>query len=93
MFKSREKKFINLNNVIAEIRKVKRTEKEIALTNSMKTITFKKKWFIINNIIPQSRWIVLNKQIFEIETGKLLVKNPSEKWEGITFLLLLFFAF
>ena len=93
MFKSREKKFINLNNVIAEIRKVKRTEKEIALTNSMKTITFKKKWFIINNIIPQSRWIVLNKQIFEIETGKLLVKNPSEKWEGITFLLLLCFAF
>ena len=30
-----------------------------------------------------------NKQIFEIETGKLLVKYPSEKmgwgWEGITF--------
>ena len=32
---------------------------------------------------------MLNKQIFEIETGKLLVKYPSEKmvwgWEGITF--------
>ena len=34
---------------------------------------------IINNIISQRRWIVLNKQIFEIDTGKLLVKNPSEK--------------
>ena len=32
---------------------------------------------------------MLNKQIFEIETGKLLVKDPLEKmswgWEGITF--------
>ena len=38
-----KKKFINLNNLIAEIRKVKRIEKEIALTNSMKTSVFKKK--------------------------------------------------
>ena len=52
VFKSREKKFINLNNLIAEIRKVKTIEKEIALTNSMKTIAFTKKWLIINNIIP-----------------------------------------
>ena len=32
---------------------------------------------------------MLNKQIFEIETGKLLVKYPSEKmvwgWDSITF--------
>ena len=28
---------------------------------------------------------MLNKQIFEIETDKLLVKNPSEKWEDLTF--------
>ena len=28
-----KKKFINMNNIIAEIRKVKRIEKEIALTN------------------------------------------------------------
>ena len=33
VFKSREKKCINLNNLIAQIRKVKRTEKEMALTN------------------------------------------------------------
>ena len=26
---------------------------------------------------------MLNKQIFEIETGKLLVKNLSEKWVGL----------
>ena len=52
MFKSREKKFINLNNLIAEIRKVKTIEKEIALTNSMKTIAFTKKWLVVNNIIP-----------------------------------------
>ena len=51
VFKSREKKFINLYNLIAEIRKVKRIEKEIALTNSMKTFAFTKKWLIINNII------------------------------------------
>ena len=52
VFKSREKNFINLNNLIAEIQKVKRLEKEIALTNSMKTIAFTKIWLIINNIIP-----------------------------------------
>ena len=52
VFKSREKNFINLNNLIAEIQKVKRLEKEIALTNSMNTIAFTKIWLIINNIIP-----------------------------------------
>ena len=26
---------------------------------------------------------MLNKQILEIETGKLLVKNPSETWLGL----------
>ena len=38
-----------------------------------------------------------NKQIFEIETGKLLVKYPSEKmvwgWEGITFSVVTVFCF
>ena len=43
VYKSREKKFININNLIAEIRKVKRIEKEIALNNSMKTTAFRKK--------------------------------------------------
>ena len=52
VFKSREKKFTNINNLIAEIRKVKTLEKEIALTNSMKTIAFTKKWLMINKISP-----------------------------------------
>ena len=51
VYKSREKKFININNLIAEIRKVKRIEKEITLNNSMKTTTFRKKWHLIDNII------------------------------------------
>ena len=42
VFKSREKKFINLNNLIAEIRKVKRTEKEVALSMSIRNICFYK---------------------------------------------------
>ena len=50
-FRSREKKFINLNNLIAEIRKVKVIEKETALANSGKIIAFTKKWLIKNNII------------------------------------------
>ena len=51
VYKSRGKKFININNLIAEIRKVKRIEKEITLNNSMKTTTFRKKWHLIDNII------------------------------------------
>ena len=43
VYKSGEKKFININNLIVEIRKVKRIEKEIALNNPMKKIAFKKK--------------------------------------------------
>ena len=52
VYKSREKKPININNLIAEIQKVKQIEKEIALTNSKKMIAFTKKWRIINNIVP-----------------------------------------
>ena len=52
VYKSREKKLTDINNFIAEIRKVKRIEKEIALTNSEKTIAFTKKWHMINNIGP-----------------------------------------
>ena len=37
---------------MAEIRKIKRIEKEITLTNSKKTIAFTRKWHIINNIVP-----------------------------------------
>ena len=42
VYKSREKKLININKLIAKIRKVKRIEKEIALNNSKKTIDFQK---------------------------------------------------
>ena len=42
VYKSREKKFINVNNLIAEIRKVKSIEKEIALNTSKKTNAFRK---------------------------------------------------
>ena len=33
-YKSREKKFININNLVAEIRKVKKIEKGIAFTKN-----------------------------------------------------------
>ena len=42
VYKYREKKFININNLIAEIRKIRRIEKEIALNNSIKTTAFRK---------------------------------------------------
>ena len=64
-------------------------EKEVALTNPVKTIVFTKKWYVINSTIAQPKWIVLVKQIFEIETGMLLVENPSEKWV-VTFVFYLF---
>ena len=44
--------FMNINNHIAEIQKVENIEKEISLTISKKTTAFKKKWYIMNNIIP-----------------------------------------
>ena len=40
-------------------------KKEVALTSSMETIAFTKKWHMINNIVPYRRWIVLAQQIFE----------------------------
>ena len=43
VYKSREKKCININNLMTEIQKVKRIEKAIALNNSMKTIALRKK--------------------------------------------------
>ena len=41
--KSRAKKFININNLIAEIRQVKTIETEIVLTNPKKGIASTKK--------------------------------------------------
>ena len=51
VYKCREKKFININNLIAEIQKVKRIEKEIALNDSMKITAFRKKLHLTGNII------------------------------------------
>ena len=39
------------SNLIAEIQKIKRIEKEIALPNSKKTIAFTRKWHITDNIV------------------------------------------
>ena len=47
-----KKKLLNINNLIAEIQKIKRIEKEIALSNSKKALAFTRKWYIINNIVP-----------------------------------------
>ena len=52
VYKSREKKLLDINNLKAEIQKIKRIEKETALPNSKKTIAFTRKWHIINNIVP-----------------------------------------
>ena len=52
MYKSRKEKLININNLMAEIQKIKRIEKKIALTSSKKTIAFTSKWHMINNIAP-----------------------------------------
>ena len=41
--RSREKQFIHINNLIAEIESAKAIEKEITASNSKKTIAFKNK--------------------------------------------------
>ena len=43
VYRSREKQFININNLIAEIKSIKKIEKEIALSNLKKTVAFKNK--------------------------------------------------
>ena len=52
VYRSREKQFIHINNLIAEIKSVKAIEKEIATSNSKKAIAFKNKWHITNGMIP-----------------------------------------
>ena len=47
-----KKKVLNINNLIAEIQKIKIIDKEIVLPNSKKTIDFTMKWYIIDNIFP-----------------------------------------
>ena len=51
VYRSREKQFIHINNLIAEIKSAKAIEKEIATSNSKKTIPFKNKCHITNYII------------------------------------------
>ena len=51
VYRPREKKFIHINNLIAEIKTVKAIEKEIATINSKKTIAFKNKWHITSDTI------------------------------------------
>ena len=48
--KSREKMSINVNNLIAEIQKVKRIEKETALNKVNETVSFTKECYVIINI-------------------------------------------
>ena len=48
--KSREKMSINVNNLIAEIRKVKRIEKETALNKVNEKVSFTKECYVIINI-------------------------------------------
>ena len=50
LYRSREKQFIHINNFIAEIKSAKAIEKEFATSNSKKTIAFKNKWHITNDI-------------------------------------------
>ena len=51
LYRSREKQFININYLILEIESVKIIEKEMATSNSKKTIAFNIKWHITNGII------------------------------------------
>ena len=51
----REKQFIHITNLIAEIKSAKAMEKEIVTSNSRKTIAFKNKWHIKNDIISIPR--------------------------------------
>ena len=45
---------MNLINLIAEIQKVKRIEKEIALNNTKKTFAFINKWHLTDNIVSMT---------------------------------------
>ena len=50
VYRSREKQFIHINNLIVEIKSVKVIEK-VTTSNSKKTTAFKNKWHITNDII------------------------------------------
>ena len=54
VYRSREKQFsiIQMNNLVSEIRKIKRFEKEIASYNTKKLKLYRKKWQITDSKIP-----------------------------------------
>ena len=64
VYRSREKQFIHINNLIAEIKSAKAIEKEIARSNSKKTIVFKNKWHITNEIISIT-YMMREKHVFK----------------------------
>ena len=51
VYKSRKKAIINIDNLITEIKSVKKIEQEIATSYSKKTIAFENKWHTTNDII------------------------------------------
>ena len=91
VYKFRKKKFVSMNNLIAEIRKVKRIKKEIALNNSIKAITFRKKWHLTDNNFNNVN--ELCSRAFDEKAGRLHVKNHLEKWGGSLFYVLFLFCF
>ena len=46
----KKKQLTHINNLIAEIKSAKAIERDIATSNSKKTIAFKNKWLITNDI-------------------------------------------
>ena len=51
VYKSRKKAIISINNLITEIKSIKKIEQEIATSYLIKTIAFENKWHTINDII------------------------------------------
>ena len=89
-FQSTEKKFVNINIIIAEIWKVKRIEKEIAFNNAIKQLLLQKmasnRWQVFNNVYG------LCSRDFDEETGKLHVKNYLKYLFYLFFMSFLFFS-
>ena len=83
VYRSREKQFIHINNLIVEIKSAKAIEKLIATSNSKNTIAFKTKWHITNDIISITYRGCMQNMSLNIGTGKLHVKHLSEKWGGL----------
>ena len=82
---------ININNLTAEIQKVKRIENEIALNKSKKTNTLTK-IMAYNNIISITQ-MVHTKHTLDTEAGKLHVQNYPEKWSDFSLSFLIFLLY